>query len=558
MKVVDKTTNSINVEVKVKDSNNVSYTFSYKKNNEEEWNTLEETNNNVTINNLEANVVYNIRVLVTNSNGSTQKTINVLTGELPTGTITFGDVVWENGSANVVVNTSAEGYTLQHRVGASGEWQEISNGEKISNLKYGDTVYARLWDGVNGSETASLDIADDVEPIVDINVTSSSPNSIQISVNATDNQSGMMSSLTYNYYIKQSSNADYELKDTSASNTYTFTGLIQNTDYDVKVEVASDIAGNNGIGYSINQRTGTMPGGDTGIETGAITFGNTSWNLNQASITVNTNTNYQIQYQKNSISGTWNNIDNGGTISGLKYGETVYARLSDGINVGDYASASISDDLLPESAVITLSGGGTVTQNPTVNARIKQTDNQSGVNIARSKWVLNTSSAPLGENPDNYSGGSFSSEDESINVPINTEGNNYLHILTIDNAGKAKETISQAINMTINRHHHTGSSTSGGGCYVSVPHTVTRQCNETVTMRREGDQWDTGSCMAGGVAGYCSKGHKVTGQVTWGYGTSWTGTVQGTCRATYTETTYTYELGCGMSENQILSYTISY
>ena len=96
---------------------------------------------------------------------------------------------------------------------------------------------------------------------------------------------------------------------------------------------------------------------------------------------------------------------------------------------------------------------------------------------------------------------------------------------------------------------------------MKTPHTVTKQCNEKVSMNRDNagwEQWDQGDCMAGPVAGYCSKGHRVTGQVTWGYGTSWTGTTTGTCTQTYTETTYTYDLSCGLAQNQIISYTISY
>lgn len=240
--------------------------------------------------------------------------------------------------------------------------------------------------------------------------------------------------------------------------------------------------------------------------------------------------------------------------------ETLYIKLTDGINDSEIIEKEITniDKKPPEEAEITLSGEGTVTSAPTIKAIIKHADKESGVNIQSSKWVLTTQSTDIGLDANSYSGGSFSSDNQELSVGLSEQGNYYLHILTIDEAGNAKETISQAISVTVNRHNHTGNSTSGGGCYVRVPHTVTKQCNERVSMTREGEQWDTGSCMAGRVAGYCSKGHKVTGQVTWGYGTSWNGSIQGTCTATYTETVYAYELGCGMEENQILSYTISY
>lgn len=377
--------------------------------------------------------------------------------------------------------------------------------------------------------------------ITSIEVLDKTTNSISISIESINSND-----ITYIYSYKKNSEDDSQWVQAgkTSEKSYVISGLEANELYNIKVEME-----NNEGQRTINVLTNA---GD-----GAIVFGDIEWSNSKASVTISTNTGYTIQYQKNNT-GDWIEIENNGTLSDLENNDIINVRLTDGTYIGDYASLNIIDNVLPEDAIITLSGEGTVTQNPTVTARIKQVDNQTGVNITGSKWILNTSSEPLGENPDNYTGGSFSSEEEEINLPLSDAGTYYLHILTIDNAGKAKETVSQAINMTVNTHSHTGSSTSGGGCYVSVPHTVTRQCNESVTMRREGDQWDTGSCMAGGVAGYCSKGHKVTGQVTWGYGTSWTGTVQGTCRATYTETTYTYELGCGMEENQILSYTISY
>jgi len=67
-------------------------------------------------------------------------------------------------------------------------------------------------------------------------------NSIQVNVNATDNESGMPVGPSYKYYIKPSSTSSYP---TSSQTSNTFTGLEQNTSYDIKVEVA-DVAGNVG------------------------------------------------------------------------------------------------------------------------------------------------------------------------------------------------------------------------------------------------------------------------------------------------------------------------
>lgn len=286
-----------------------------------------------------------------------------------------------------------------------------------------------------------------------------------------------------------------------------------------------------------------------------ISTPNTWTNQNVETSIVNNNENYQVVYSKNMKD--WTNY----TVPIIsEENETLYIKLTDGINDSEIIEKVITniDKNSPQEAEIILSGEGTVTTSPAIKATVKHIDEESGVNMQNSKWVLTTQSTNIGLDPNSYTGGTFSSNDQEISANLSEQGNYYFHILTIDEAGNSKETVSPAISMIVNRHNHTGNSTSGGGCYVSVPHTVTKQCNEKVSMTREGNQWDTGSCMAGGVAGYCSKGHKVTGQVTWGYGTSWTGSVQGTCTATYIETVYAYELGCGMEENQILSYTISY
>lgn len=90
------------------------------------------------------------------------------------------------------------------------------------------------------------------------------------------------------------------------------------------------------------QEDGTYHIVDT-LKSGEITFGELTWEGDNASVTVSTNTNFQIEYQKNAISeGKWTNIENNGIISGLEVGNTVYARLTDGINHGEYASLTIN------------------------------------------------------------------------------------------------------------------------------------------------------------------------------------------------------------------------
>ena len=77
-------------------------------------------------------------------------------------------------------------------------------------------------------------------------------NSITVTAQAVDNETGMKDSLTYTYYIKKSAEGDESYKAPSGAENisnaqYTFTGLTQGTKYDIKVEVNGDKAGNIGI-----------------------------------------------------------------------------------------------------------------------------------------------------------------------------------------------------------------------------------------------------------------------------------------------------------------------
>ena len=447
--MLEKKSSSVKIEVIADYSEEATYTFYYKKEAEEEWKESGKSKDNIyTVDGLLTNELYNIKVKVETDNGSTEGEISIQTGEIPQQTITFGDVEWQGDeTASVKVETSEKDYTLQYQVNSINEkWTNIENGGKITGLKLGDTVYARIWDGTNGSDYASASVEDKIAPKVTIAKGNITSNSIGVSVIASDSESGMASSLKYTYYIKQSNQADSSFVEKSTNSTsasYTFTDLIQGTSYDIKVEVTGDKAGNKGTGTLLKQVTGQVTSGN--VE-GAITFGGTTWSNNKASIKISTNTSYTIQYQVNNISGSWTSIANGETVSNLNYGDTVYAKLWDGNNAGDYASASVEDKILPQDASINLSGTS-ITTSGSVTATVTLADNQSGVNITGSKWIYNTTSSKMGTNESSYTG-SFSSNSQQITLRATTPGTYYLHVLTKDIAGNKIETISMAITVT--------------------------------------------------------------------------------------------------------------
>ena len=282
---------------------------------------------------------------------------------------------------------------------------------------------------------------DTTPPIVTVTAGGKTTNSITVNVQATDSESGMKENPTYTYYIKKSSEADssYQAKATDVTNSsYTFAGLQQETSYDIKVEVNGDKAGNKGTGTLTGQTTKKVPGGETGVEEGAITFGTTTWSGGKANITISTNTGMQIQYQVDSTSGSWTKISNGGTVGNLQHGQTVYARLTDGTNYGDYASASIVDGIKPNAPTITLSGTVGTNSWYKSNVTVKITagsDGQSGANKIRYK----VTGAQTISQTDTAAGTT------SASITISTNGTSTITAYTIDKAGNVSSAKTQQV-----------------------------------------------------------------------------------------------------------------
>lgn len=303
-------------------------------------------------------------------------------------------------------------------------------------------------DGSGSEDPGEGDESDTIPPTVTVIGEKITSNSIAVSVSATDGESGMASSLTYTYYIKQTIEADnaYVAKATGITeSTYTFIELTQGTSYDIKVEVTGDNAGNTGIGTLKNQVTEMIPGGEDATVSGAITFGSTTWSGGKASITVNTNTDLTIEYQVGEITEeNWTSLASEEAISNLSHGNTVYARLTDGTNHGDYASVTIEDNVNPKAANIQLSGTS-IKSGGTITATVTHIDDESGVDIANCRYIWNSSSSKLGTNESSYTEGTFVSNGQQLSKTFNNTGTYYLHVLTKDVAGNKIETVSKAV-----------------------------------------------------------------------------------------------------------------
>mgnify|MGYP005780391817 CR=1 FL=1 len=498
IRITGRTTNSVSIEVETRNAEGASYTYSYKEAGTGEWIEAETSENNTcTIGSLEAGKAYEIQVKVETGNGEVTEEIGVTIGELPEGTIKFGETEWlGDGTARITVETSESGYTLQYQKNGTeeGSWTEINNGGTIENLSHGNTVYARLWDGTNGSEHASASIADDTAPEVEIAIGSVTSNSATLNVTASDAQSGLATSGTYKYYLGD------ELKATNETNSYTFTGLADGTEYTLKVAV-TDKAGKT-TEKSTTVTTATVPDGT--VE-GSITFGGTTWNGSVASIKINTSTSYTIEYQVNSASETWTEIANGGTIGNLKYGDTVYARLTDGVNSGEYASASVEDDIAPIVSIST----SNLTSN-SVKLNVTASDAQSGLATSGTyKYYLGSTLKTT-------------STTNSYTFTGLTDGTQYtLKVVVTDKAGKTTEKSTTITTATVPDGTVEGSITFGGTTWNGSVASIKVNTNTSYTIEYQVNSasgtWKT--IANGGTIGNLKYGDTVYARLTDGSNT---------------------------------------
>ena len=350
-----------------------------------------------------------------------------------------GKVTWSTGSATLTLTTDVEGVTIQYRKNSESNW--INYTSAVPSLLHGDKVYTRgIKDGETVINEKEFKIQDTIAPTVTIANASSTTNSISATATATDNEAGMGSSPQYTFYIKKTEEADstYTQIGSSTSTSITKGELEQNTSYTIKVEVA-DVAGNKGQATK-EITTGKIADAGEGLTNGAIIASSPVWRNGTASITLSTSSGLTIQYQKGGISGSWTT---GTNVTGLHHRDTVFARLTDGSNYGGEASITILDTVIPQAAGISLSGTSTTTAG-SVTATVTLKDNESGVNATASKWVYNTNSGNIGINESSYNN-TFSSNGQTIQLKATTAGTYYLHVLTVDNAGNKKETISSTV-----------------------------------------------------------------------------------------------------------------
>lgn len=227
-------------------------------------------------------------------------------------------------------------------------------------------------------------------PATKITSTSATSNTITVSAEAVDKESGVSK---YYYYIKNES-GEWELKAQLDSRNYTYTQLKQNTQYEIKVQ-AIDGAGNIGdeaiktvqteklgnIAKSAIKRIQKYGANGTGVIQLELdeTYKNSGYNIK-----------YQVKNQGETadLNGTWTK---GEIINNLSNGQILYAVVSDEINTSsDYYKETV--DGLEEYAYID-STGKTYTEEEAKNTKMPTTYNTT---IAYTDENEKTATIPAG------------------------------------------------------------------------------------------------------------------------------------------------------------------
>lgn len=181
-------------------------------------------------------------------------------------------------------------------------------------------------------------------------------------------------------------------------------------------------------------------------------------------------------------------------------------------------------------------------------ATVNHEEISNQIDISGCKYIVNTSDEKLGTDASSYTG-TFTNVVEDIPLSMPLPRIYYLHILTTSSEGEKIETISKPIVITANVHTHTGSPTTGGGCYTKA---VTTHTYCPGILRYNGNSWDpndgTGRYVYQFQCDRCGRkydSYSATGCVI-GNGqssishTAWFGPLT---------TTTTYELNCGQEES---------
>jgi len=181
--------------------------------------------------------------------GQITVTLNTVTSAVGQISLAPSTTQFTNGNVTVTATTTNTQFSIQTSEDGTN-WTSATQ----RTLTQNKTVYARLYDGVNGGESTSLVVGniDKLPPNTFTPTATSTTNSITLTGTATDaaKTTANASSGISKYYFSKNNGSTWEPANGQAGNSYTFTGLAQGT-YTLKMK-AVDKAGNTKESNSIS------------------------------------------------------------------------------------------------------------------------------------------------------------------------------------------------------------------------------------------------------------------------------------------------------------------
>ena len=346
-----------------------------------EWTRVEEKS--VTVGNLKDGDMVIARLTDGVNVTSGYATANIEDEIRPSIEVTGNPVEWTNQSVTLTVNAQDNESGLQEQAYSFDgglSWQS-ENTKVYDKNTSGIIIQVRDEAGNISSETINIDKIDKDGPVIDIE-TEATSNMISISVNSiTDAGIGVDNNVEVNYYLT-TNNAELETMEPSrktTERTVEFTSLTQNTTYYIKVE-AKDNLGNIGSVYR------TVSTGSLDASSSDINITDPVWENKAASVTITNNSTYNMEYQivKNGETfdqnGSWilleRETETTTQVTDLLNGDTVYVRLTDGINASGTIIKKIEDMVNP---TIEVTGNPVEWTNQSVTLTVNAQDNESGL-----------------------------------------------------------------------------------------------------------------------------------------------------------------------------------
>lgn len=155
---------------------------------------------------------------------------------------------------------------------------------------------------------------------------------------------------------------------------------------------------------------------------------------------------FTLQYSRNTQD--WTNYTMGDKITYTENG-WIYARLINPLDeVGGSATKPINtiDRDKPNEATIVFNKNS-ISAGETLTATVTQSDEgTSGLDLANCRYIFTTTETELKtDDALKYTDGNFTDETQTLTLNSNKVGACYLHILSVDNAGNKRESISKAV-----------------------------------------------------------------------------------------------------------------